>query len=223
MSDPSAFDLLRELDPARSSEIPGPSSVVARRIRGRIDTEVGGDPRRNPVRFVAVVSVVLLLMAGTAIAATMIVERSAVLQSEGRGLQEGSERQVRSITMDDATWSVVRYTTTDGYTCVDSDLTVGGTFRGTIGGCQPGSPEEVISAGVGGVWDGESLRVLLTGSTASAVARVSATDDLGRVLIDQPVDGIWLVAPSPGASSWIVEAFDVSGNRIGRVGIQFEP
>lgn len=222
MSDLNAFDLLRKLDPARGSELPGPRSATGRGIRRRIDAEVGGPRRRTPVRLVAAVTVVLLLMTGSAIAATVVVDRSAVLRSEGRGLQNGSVRQVRSITVDTATWSVVRYTTTDGYTCVDSDLTVGDRFWGSIGGCGPDAAEGPISVGVGGVWDGESLRILLTGSVSSTAAYVLATDDLGRVHSDQPIDGIWLVTPHPGASSWVVEAFDADGNSIGRADIQFE-
>lgn len=152
----------------------------------------------------------------------MSLSRSDVLQSEGRALQEASEQEVRSITIDDATWTGVRYSTTDGYTCLDSDLTVGGTFYGSIGGCQPASADDVIGAGVGSVWDGEALRVLLTGRAAPTVARVTVTDDLGRVLNDQPVDEVWAAIPLSGSSSWIVEAFDADGKPVALVGIDFE-
>lgn len=222
MSDLDAFDLMRELDPARGRGIPGPRSTTGRRIRTRIAAEAGHGHRRSPVRVFAVATVVLLLVTGVAIAATVLADRSAVLRSEGRDLVVGSEQSARTITFDDAAWSVVRYTTTDGYTCLDSDLTVGGTFRGSIGGCQVDSEKSLLSAGVGGVWDSESFRLLLTGGVAPIVARVSITDDLGRVLVDQPVDGIWVIVPVQGASSWTVEAFDVNGNRVGRVDIKSE-
>jgi hypothetical protein len=179
-------------------------------------------PRRGKGLLVVSLILGLLLIAGTAIAATIGLSRSDILQSEGSALQEGSEREVRSITIDDATWTVVRYSTADGYTCLDSDLTVGGTFYGSIGGCQPESADDVIGAGVGSVWDGEALRVLLTGTAAPTVARVAVTDDLGRVLDDLPVDEVWAVIPLSGSSSWIVEAFDADGNPVARVGIDFE-
>jgi len=188
------------------------------------DGNVGQDhvPRRGKGFLVVSLILGLVLVAGTAIAATMSLSRSDVLQSEGRALQEGSEREVRRITIADATWTVVRYSTADGYTCLDSDLTVGGTFHGSIGGCGPESADVVIVAGVGSVWDGEAQRVLLTGRAAPTVARVTVTDDLGRVLDDLPVDEVWAVVPLSGSSSWIVEAFDADGTRVARVGIDFE-
>jgi len=178
--------------------------------------------RRKTGLLVLSLIVGLLLIAGSAIAATMGVNRSDTLQSEGNALLEGSERRVRSITTDDATWTVVRYTTADGYTCLDSDLTVGGTFYGTIGGCQPGPVDVVIGAGVGAVWDGEALRWLLTGSAAPTVARVTVTDDLGRLLDDRPIDAVWAAVPLSGSSSWVVEAFDASDNLVARVAIDSE-
>jgi len=185
------------------------------------NVEQASVPKHKTGLLVVSLIVGLFLITGTAIAATISLNRSHVLQSEGSALQVGSEQEVRSITIDDARWTIVRYSTADGYTCVDSDLTVGGTFYGTIGGCQPDPSDGVMSAGVGAVWDGDVLRVLLTGSAEPTVALVTVTDNLGRRLNDQPVDGVWAIVPFPGSSSWIVDGFDASSNRTARVAIEF--
>ncbi len=223
MPDPDIFDLLRESDPARSIGVPGPDSADAERIRQRVQVAATAGPRRNTGRLVGALVVALLLVTGTAIAATISLTRSSTLESEGRGLEVGSDSELRRIETGDATWTVVRYTTTDGYTCVDSELTTGDTFQGALGGCRLATVDSpIIDVSSGGVWDGKRLQVLLTGSAAPEIGRVSATDNLGRVIDDRPVNGIWAIIPLPDASSWIVEAFDESGSRIYRAEIKFD-
>jgi hypothetical protein len=222
MPDPDIFDLLRESDPARSIGVPGPDSAAAQGIRQRVQTAAAAGPRRDTGRLVGALVVALLLVTGTAIAATISLTRSSTLESEGRGLEVGSERELRRIETGDATWTVVRYRTTDGFTCVDSELMAGDTFQGAIGGCRIETVDSPIDVSSGGVWDGERLQVLLTGSAAPEVDRVSATDNLGHVVDDRPVNGIWAIIPLPDASSWVVEAFNKSGSQIYRTQIEFD-
>ncbi len=105
---------------------------------------------------------------------------------------------------------------------MDSELKVGDTFQGAIGGCRLETVDSPIDVSSGSVWDGERLQVLLTGSATPEIGRVSATDNLGRVFDDRPVNGISAIIPLPDASSWIVEAFDESGSRIYRTEIEFD-
>ena len=215
-------DLLREFDPARRADIPGPDSADAQTIRRRVYKEATGSPRHRSRRLLIAIAAGLLLTAGTAAAVTISRNLSSVLESEGRGLEEGSDQNLRHIEIGGATWTMVRYSTTDGDECVDFELRTGTVYHGSIGGCGFGTLETPIEGDAGGVWDGRDFRVLLTGRSAPDVARVSASDNLGHVLTDQPVGGIWVIVPAPEASSWMVDAFNNRGERIGRIEIVFE-
>ncbi|MCH7669142.1 MAG: hypothetical protein IIB04_06175 [Acidobacteria bacterium] len=220
MSDPDVFDLLRELDPALGSEPPGSSSASARRIRRRIAAGAGEGRGRRLVRLAVIVGGALLVLTGIAIATVSYLDRSVILQSEGRELEQGTESLGRSITVDGATWTVIGYGTTDGYSCVDFELTIRGVFEGSIGDCGERPVGPFFGGGSGGVRDGETMRVLLTGSSDPTITRVTATDVFGHTLTDQPVDGIWLIVPRPDTSSWVVEAFDANGDRVARIDIE---
>jgi hypothetical protein len=223
MPSPDALDMLRDLDPTRHIEIPGANSTDAERIRRRVLREAAGATEARSRRLlVAVVVVVFLLAAGTAAAVRIGFNPSASLESEGRGLETGSEQELRRIETGDATWTIVQYRTTEGDVCVDSVLTIGDVYHGAFGGCGFDALVSPIEGEAGGVWDGRDLRLLLTGRAAPTVATVSATDNLGNVLNDQPVDGIWAIGPAPNATSWIVEAFNQNGERIGRIEIVFQ-
>jgi hypothetical protein len=222
MPSPDALDLLRDLDPTRHIETPGANSTDAERIKRRVLREAAGATGGRSRRLLVAVVVALLLAAGTAAAVRIGFNPSASLESEGRGLETGSEQELRRIETGDATWTIVQYRTTEGDVCIDSALTIGDVYHGAIGGCGFDALVSLIEGDAGGVWDGRDLRLFLTGRAAPAVATVSATDNLGNLLNDQPVDGIWAIGPAPNATSWIVEAFNQNGERIGRIEIVFQ-
>jgi hypothetical protein len=214
--------MIRDLDPTRDIEVPGANSTDAERIKRRVLSETAGATERRSRRLLVAIVVAFLLVAGTAAAVRIGFNPSASLESEGRGLETGSEQELRRIETGDATWTIIQYRTTEGEVCVESILTIGDVYHGAIGGCGFDALVSPIEGDAGGVWDGRDLRLFLTGRAAPTVDTVSVTDNLGNVLNDQPVDGIWAISPAPNASSWIVEAFDKRGELVGRIEVVFE-
>jgi hypothetical protein len=168
---------------------------------------VGRKRHRRRLRPLLILGGILVLAAAVPAAAAIrevvFAPPPGQLEAERAGdLDPGSVTILRTLeTPPGVTWTAVTYRTSK-YTCLDlyGSLEGADSPSGAVGGCDPDvaklPPGGFIGGPIGGLRVGERWYNVAFGRAGPQVARVKATFSDGHVVVDEPVDGIWIVVAS---------------------------
>ncbi len=177
--------------------------------------------RRRGVRWrlLAGVAAAVVLTAGTVLAVTgdsLFAPDPQIIKAEGGGEYDPeSLRVVRTLeTPSGVTFTVVTYSTSR-YECVDVVAALEGATESAGGGgvCGPAREhrDEPLEWSMGGVLAGGRAYTYANGWVAPPASAVRVTLADGRMLMDHPVDGVWIVVVPEEVDVVRIEAFGPSG------------
>jgi hypothetical protein len=175
--------------------------------------------RRVPWLLLAGLAAAVVVTAGTVVAVagdSLFAPDPEIIKAEGGGEYDPESLRVlrTAETPTGVTFTVVTYRTSR-YECVDVVAALEGATHpeGGGGGCGPAREhrDEPLEWSLGGILVGGRSYTYANGWVAPPATTVRVTLVDGRVLVDQPVDGVWIVVVLGEVDVVRIEAFGPSG------------